>query len=160
MMVNNPRPLVKIDLTANDITGISISLVNAVNFDALCLGVCQIDEFYNSVNNFCQVCSTDMNRCLRCTSSNYCTLCPTDTLMSSSSNACTLCRDLMVGCQLCSAVNTCTSCFIGSIVVGGCSDVNGVVEVVQEMQSTGKLKERCVRCNTSYFKESPVDGVC
>ena len=43
MMVNSRRPLVKIDLTANDITGISINLVNAINFDALCLGVCQID---------------------------------------------------------------------------------------------------------------------
>lgn len=71
--VINTRVQVTFTMAGNDITGMDSTNINKVIYNALCLGLCEINQFYDNTSSTCQLCSSAMNRCLKCTASNYCT---------------------------------------------------------------------------------------
>ena len=91
----------------------------------------------------CAYCQAVLTSCFECTNTSYCTL---------------YCHDSMLNCNTCSTSITCTSCYIGNIISGGCSDVDGCVRVEQFDQAAANHSALCVECDAGEF--SLVGGVC
>lgn len=114
-----------------------------------CLASCPESMFVSLPTYLCRYCKDYMPHCGSCYTSTDCIACFSQLYyLSADSKVCNLCSYSIQYCANCSNSYTCLSCYIGALVVGGCANMIGCVQVSQ-LAMVGGAVSICVACDNS-----------
>jgi hypothetical protein len=130
-----------------DVDSIFYSSVG-VNIKTFCLASCPESMVITSPSYICRYCQDFMSHCTSCLTSTHCITCSSQLyFLATDHTACNLCRYSIQYCEICTNQYTCLSCYIGDLVVGGCSNIIGCIQVGQ-LAMFGGAVSTCVACDS------------